>query len=87
MPAGYVYCVPLAGSAQGGAADDGAFELAGHQRAVTALAPLADCRRLASAAEDGTVRVWSLATRQALQTMAAGKGTAVTALMLAPKAS
>lgn len=78
--------MPLAGSAQGAATDDGAFELAGHQRPVTALAPLADCRRLASAAEDGTVKVWGLGSRQALQTVQAGKGAGVTSLMLVPKA-
>lgn len=83
---GYIYSVPLAGAPQGAATDAGAFELAGHQRPVTALAPLRCCRRLASAAEDGSVKVWGLGSRQALQTMHAAKGAAVTALLLVPKA-
>lgn len=53
---GYIYSVPLSGAPQGSASDEGAFELAGHQRPVSALAAAADCRRLASASEDGTIK-------------------------------
>jgi WD40 repeat protein len=57
--------------------------LQGHASEVTALAFSADGRRLASAAEDGTLVVWDLAARKALFTLA-GTKTAVSALAFSP---
>jgi len=78
---GRVFLAPLAGGA--------AAELCGHTRAVRALAASADGRLALSASDDGSLRVWCLATRQALRSVAHARGGAApaAALLLLPRAA
>ena len=78
---GRLLAAPLAGG--------DAFQLAGHTRAVRAVAASADGRHAVSAADDGTLIVWCLGTRQALRSVTHTRGCAApaVALLLVPRAA
>ena len=59
--------------------------LEGHTRAVSALACTADGERVVSASDDGTCRVWDVASRQTTHVLRHPRGLAFSALALAPR--
>lgn len=58
------------------------LELKGHEKPVTSLAAFGDSNQLASAGEDGTIRLWDL--KQAKETRSIPHGAAVTAIAVRP---
>ena len=79
---GRLFVAPLTGTGA-------AHELTGHSRAVRGVAATADGRHAITASDDGTLKVWCLASRQALRTMAHARGgcAPAVALLLVPRAS
>jgi len=79
---GRLFLAPLTGTGT-------AQELTGHSRAVRGVAATSDGRHAITASDDGTLKVWCLASRQALRTMAHARGgcAPAIALLLVPRAS
>jgi pre-rRNA-processing protein IPI3 len=86
---GRIFAAPLAGGGSGDGAGEAAFSLAGHTRSVRSLAASADGRHLLSGSDDGSLRVWCLASRQCLRSLAHARACAapVVALLLVPRAT
>ena len=62
-----------------------AATLEGHTRSISALACTADGERVVSASDDGTCRVWDVASRQTTHVLKHPRGLAFSALALAPR--
>ena len=62
-----------------------AATLEGHTRSISALACTADGERVVSASDDGTCRVWDVASRQTTHVLRHPRGLAFSALSLAPR--
>ena len=62
-----------------------AATLEGHTRSISALACTADGERVVSASDDGTCRVWDVASRQTTHVLRHPRGLAFSALALAPR--
>ena len=97
---GRVFEVPLNAVANSGAGLGGGRErkanaagntssptaiLEGHKRCVTAIVCSRDGERLVSASEDGTCRVWDVASRQTTHVLRHAKGSPIVALAVAPR--
>ena len=73
------------GPGRGDGRSGAAATLEGHTRAVSALACTADGERVVSASDDGTCRVWDVASRQTTHVLRHPRGLAFSALALAPR--
>ena len=82
---GESYGAVMAGSTGSMGRSGASATLEGHTRAISALACTADGERVVSASDDGTCRVWDVASRQTTHVLRHPRGLAFSALALAPR--